>query len=1343
MEDKKRDLSDLFDQWSQKCIHTKTLKDDHDMDKNLTSHFRELHQEALSYFSSETSSFGIKNDNENTEKDNNNNDDTTSQKLALLISKLTPAFSYSDESCIASGLYVLCGALLGISQAKQKLTPKIRELLGNFLLERCNYETSPDEIKDVAIQCVQALLTSNNSNILDGDGNDNSIKDTSSQQDIQESMAWRLSFGMDAFTYSTSSFTSDEDEINVDGLSQLTRPKRTECIEILQEAMYGYQKDYVALLTLISSSSSSNNKNIQEDLLSSLNETKEKFTKTCALCFHGESDPRVLLQLLKLMYQCQILFQKTNTDIFDAVAPYYPIRFTPPPNNNNPEKTITREDLQDAVMNVLCYFDDDDSHTEILELSCHLFLDRFFPSEEDMDENAELGTSVDKLEALQDLESLLFQHRASPSDKTNYKSGKNEDIAMYSLDEKIIREISEALMTTHTNCIISFSGEEDDRLAYECRNLAFRILQTLESSLNNVKLYEQFLFPILSSFTSRLITSPESMRGKSAGAYLSKISSSGILTLTKIYKKCVNPLLDHLKISSPDIQEADQERMIGSLITLSGLWSAFRDFFMRNSDKSKISVTYNPHPMQFFATEAFEILKDLIEQTTNSSNLYSAAIYALEAFLCSASFDVLLLNSDDSDTISTRSKEKESFVQDVLMLILKSEKTDEDKYQQTRAHLFGSLLGEVSFSCNDDDSTTQNHHHQQPIISTISVWTRKVVLPKLLDSSSYIPKYYDLVSLAQGCKRNQELSDYLIKHISHKLIESISSKEDSEGKALNSASALSNLINHGGVNTLNSWISMSKGEETQEIIGFEILQALCEDSSSTSEDDVMDKLMLPNVKHELNEKISIKIGLASNILGKLLPSYNKLSSYQLIMKVIQYVSPILPPLSMKDNAKLQISLPVLSILLSNYNDTSKEENISGTSMNEEIRKMVPALCEFVLTSESYDEDTNLLQKIKINHNKTPSDSYDLSPKSTRSTAASCLFSILLLHNNNKDIGNSDKDVDLATLSIKECISSYTIDYFREWSESSKENKEVCEKCVNDVLHLLALVGTASLCKVGSTPFKSGDLVVKFLIDMILLSSETKSIDSNLSIPVTNQVIQIPRDKVNIEQLSINAAQAFGSMLNICDHEKKQKNNYMNKFWKQRCVHIALSKLFSSIDDIFSSSSKGRNLAACYIVCSTSLNKIGNKYTKILMDLILYEFKMKVTSSRKKNELDTKQYESLFVNLALMSILKVFHSKASTTDDQEVKDLSMQAISLIPHLVVLLTNFSESEEITMILAIQNISTLIDSFSGYLRTNLTSDYKTIVQSKLLSVLDHPSRNVRQGAVFVRNEWCAKII
>lgn len=69
----------------------------------------------------------------------------------------------------------------------------------------------------------------------------------------------------------------------------------------------------------------------------------------------GEKDPRCLVLSLRLLKRLQTIFPKAADEsaesIFDVTACYFPITFTPPPND---PYRITPDMLSQALQAVLC-----------------------------------------------------------------------------------------------------------------------------------------------------------------------------------------------------------------------------------------------------------------------------------------------------------------------------------------------------------------------------------------------------------------------------------------------------------------------------------------------------------------------------------------------------------------------------------------------------------------------------------------------------------------------------------------------------------------------------------------------------------------------------------------------------------------------------------------------------------------------------------------------------------------------------------------------------------------------------------------------------------------------------
>ena len=178
-----------------------------------------------------------------------------------------------------------------------------------------------------------------------------------------------------------------------------------------------------------------------------------QFCKFVAACLHGESDPRCLLQLLQLFDTVfdKFAFLKSSsnnlfpvTDFFDATAPYYPVQFTPPPNNNN-IYGITKAGLRHAVLQVLSNTsmdtaddtdDDDNNNNNMASLSINLLLEALVPPPEDGP-----ATFTEQLEALEDMQTFLF---------TTCCYNNNNGIAnLDKLKVLEIQHVAQALWTVH------------------------------------------------------------------------------------------------------------------------------------------------------------------------------------------------------------------------------------------------------------------------------------------------------------------------------------------------------------------------------------------------------------------------------------------------------------------------------------------------------------------------------------------------------------------------------------------------------------------------------------------------------------------------------------------------------------------------------------------------------------------------------------------------------------------------------------------------------------------------------------------------------------------------------
>lgn len=163
----------------------------------------------------------------------------------------------------------------------------------------------------------------------------------------------------------------------------------------------------------------------------------DSFVLFCIQCLYGESDPRCLLQLLDLLSAVRAKASPANDEaIVEAVSPYYPIQFSPPPNDVH---GITRERLKTAVNRILFQVS-----------ALHLFLELLEP---------DISYS-EQLEAMEDLGEYLKQN-------------------VLNLKVSEIEDLSESLRRVHANASTA-NGSDAKSLAEAVRVVAGRTAADVE-----------------------------------------------------------------------------------------------------------------------------------------------------------------------------------------------------------------------------------------------------------------------------------------------------------------------------------------------------------------------------------------------------------------------------------------------------------------------------------------------------------------------------------------------------------------------------------------------------------------------------------------------------------------------------------------------------------------------------------------------------------------------------------------------------------------------------------------------------------------------------------------------
>ncbi len=224
----------------------------------------------------------------------------------------------------------------------------------------------------------------------------------------------------------------------------------------------------------------------------------DSLTSSVCEALLGEKDPRVLLAALSALSaslsHSPISPSYPHGEVFDAVAPYYPVTFSPPPNSPH---RITNKDLRDAVNGVFHGL-----HNEALTDAINLILDRISPS--DSDPNT---TPSDVSDAADDLNFILSNR--SPSEYASH-------------------------LTMISTAIVTSSDPPEPLLS---------LLSSIASACDSKPaLFGRFTAPAVRHLLSDVTTTPDSLTGRSATRALSALARSGPKALASAMA-AVPPLL--------------------------------------------------------------------------------------------------------------------------------------------------------------------------------------------------------------------------------------------------------------------------------------------------------------------------------------------------------------------------------------------------------------------------------------------------------------------------------------------------------------------------------------------------------------------------------------------------------------------------------------------------------------------------------------------------------------------------------------------------------------------------------------------------------------------------------
>eukprot|EP00934_Nitzschia_sp_Nitz4_P007072 Nitzschia sp. Nitz4//scaffold162_size51285//42345//45968//NITZ4_006977-RA/size51285-processed-gene-0.92-mRNA-1//1//CDS//3329537997//7062//frame0 len=833
------------------------------------------------------------------------------QALAYLIQELGPAFVHQQHSRRLMALYVLSGALKGCKHVPLSLRTK--GLLIPFLLGHSGPIDSDDQdfedyeslIRDIALQTLSSLVL-----IPTAFG-------AVSREEQVKSLVLVLESATKAVQLRCALPESEEDHDPYGfqrrppsqdmrgGLSLLPRSKRAVCFQLLQDTTSG-----VANTTLDTQTVSAP---VQRSMV--------KFARFVSNCLLGESDPRCLQQLLRLIHSVQTSFhpffktcQAQDTifpteEVFDVVSQYFPIQFTPPPNDIH---GITREGLHSDLLHVLTFTAYDkvavDFHRPLMvQLSTELFMEQFLPDEE-------MPGPLDKLEALEALSVLLFPTTGSSP--------------LSLLEPSVMTSLANAMKQTHDEASLGVSqggqaGSENKNLADQSRIFVAKLAFQLEL-LPNKGLWEAFVADTLQRHSPTLKKSPSN--GKASIAYMACLASSGgSRTLRSSLSLGMEPLLDFLETRMDDNED--------TAVATHGIGAFLSSCRVAVDRAVENGVTLHPHPLEAHSGRLASLLLDAFENAGLSESIKVGAARALECFL-----NVALEEQVQEETLQRIC----SFLNRLLALLANTTESSHDY-----GLILGNLLG-VSLKVRSQGESKLLLYNE-----TLEQCIKDQVYGQLLQAVGQgvedVSRKHYLGVLAKASSNGVDVAGPIM----GSCLDILSDTLQSKGliAAVQPAATVKHLLSHGGETSIRAYHDSPQVSNV-----FDSLESFARTRARPELRISIIKLSLPESDEE-RQRLSTELQAAKTIVASLLPAYKQFVPPQILIQLLKTVSDSLPPLSQIDNFKLSTLLPFLGESLRVYCENKPtSEEADATVIRSTASSMMNDLADIV-TSTDFDQDT--------------------------------------------------------------------------------------------------------------------------------------------------------------------------------------------------------------------------------------------------------------------------------------------------------------------------------------------------------------------------------------------------
>ncbi|KAL3775267.1 hypothetical protein ACHAW5_010905 [Stephanodiscus triporus] len=1155
-------------------------------------------------------------------------------------------------------------------------------------------------------------------------------------------------------------------ELNIDdGLSLLPRAKRSLCFNLFDAALDGLNDDELKCKKLLSQiqESSSTVDAMRLMIPSSVFIQMSAFASLTSSCMHGETDPRCLLQLLHLFNKMQRIMlplfasngnkstKFPSIEIFDAVAPYYPLHFTPPKNDPH---GITQGILQDALLAVLCERganydhkflsktndqDVDGMKETMILLASRMFLERLEPpktSDYDPPSNDSDSDVEDKLDAVQDLSSLFLPH-FTPSkdgkiaitnghDHDNNLPGRHVSLNVTRVPPEYFSELSLSMVRVHEEAVSS----DAKALASAIRKFSSCLVKSLEptsisSEVDTFILWEAYVVDVLRHLTPILGSAPQGMQGRASTAYFASLAAEGgPMTLNEMLDGCYPRFLGVLSSldekdssreptdvdeSSPRLHSSmqksrDEEKLAAAMRGIAALVSSCR-VALQKWQRDNFGVPVDPHPLSLYAPSTLQKIAFVVNASIDEDKVGSlelAAVGALESVL--TSYDLNLLEEGDmvsfekSIPLMTRAVLVEERIAD-------TDSTNLHEWNLACARVLGAVISVGMSQRKEGGGVVTNSCERMNTLATN-------LLPDMLASATSPHRgslklhtiRYDWVVLAGACANGTlHVSEQIISDLLSRIITTLRLNGENQKT---SAMALSYIIRHGGPHVGTAFHGLSPPGPTQ----YDVIRELCHQENTVPRRKLqvgMSTLQLPVSRARDEEAANETIKRAQSILPFLIPAYECSSSLASCDSLARFVNKILPPLSECDEVGLYVSLPLLGAALKRPNKDPKKLECATSAT---LMSMVDDLALFSIRSDHHVH--------------------------SRSAAASCLFSVLFQSSEDKEccacvIQKLIEEVVCPVLANalscleKEISESPTPRASGGVEVSSKSLSSVFSK-VEDTLSFMSVLGSAAACKGGSFS-QIGDKIALFLIELACTGASQYPFSEATAMQLGRPSQEGQKHPLlnPSSHAFILPASAFGSMLSVHNG---------GPFWRQRLTHKTLPILLG----VLNAQAKSQNPPAmgtlcvvCHMLCCLPVSLLGEANMKQMIPTLVAGL---VYFSKNSNAmLQSETITSKPTNLLPVIIAAVLKILAVSPEDV-TKFIGI----IIPSLLLLCSTAVEPAESCIprfLLVFQCLETV--AAHPHARNSILREKDQVI-AVLSAVVDHPSSAIRNAVVQARNVW-----